>query len=548
MTGYIPLPPPPWVPIAVDSETNLPPDPVVSAIRAGLATTSAVAAAQGAADDAQTAADDAREVADAAVPNTPEGRQALAESTELLDTTARMVRPLDAIMRRLDMRQIPGAVIACAGDSTTSPFATGAFEVAWQELAAALWPDRPFRLFRWGKESNQYPASPTIWQDAAVISDPGGTEDDVLILADSFAETGVEAVGRVPEVGVGAWTGTSGAYLAQGGSILANPAYSGGGIPALQATSIAREGKDFVYSGQWRIEMLGSSVQRRVRAAISGNNEIRLQVAGGSTPTVTAAKIIGGTSTSLGSFPGTPIPSSTAEAWYDFEIALDGTTVTVTLNGQTVTATLTSGDVAALGSLFGIADQSSKAGIRALEVRGSVTTPPVAGGPSPLDWATVYNASVAGSTIAYQQARIAAMYPVQPDVLFIHHGHNYADDGITAAAFLAAIDGFVAALFSVWQPCPVVLSSQNPEFVTATQTDAARVADHLEFMGAARDHARTRGWGYVPILEAFAARPDGGVSYVQSDGIHPVIGAGTNLQRDVLKAWITAQSERPSAS
>jgi hypothetical protein len=63
--------------------------------------------------------------------------------------------------------------------------------------------------------------------------------------------------------------------------------------------------------------------------------------------------------------------------------------------------------------------------------------------------AVVYNASVAGSTIAYQQARITAMYPEQPDLVVIHHGHNY-NDTVDGPAFVPVIDAFLSALFAVW--------------------------------------------------------------------------------------------------
>ncbi|TDL43821.1 SGNH/GDSL hydrolase family protein [Microbacterium oleivorans] len=471
--------------------------------------------------------------------STPEGS---ALTAKIGDSRA----PIDGMMSALDMRDTRAIVIAAAGDSTTSPFATGALHRALKELAASKWPDRPFRIFSWGKESDAYPSSPTIWQDAATISDPGGDTPNSIIAADSFALNGGDMVNRPAEVGAAVWASTAGAYLAQDGACIANPAYTGGGIPGVTLSAISRVGKDFKYTGDWRVSTQDSgSLQRRIRAAVNGSTgEIRVQATGATTATVTVSKIVGGVTTTLGTFPAGTIPSNTPAAWYPFRLELVGTALTVELNGATLSYTLDSGDLTSLGSTFGMADNSHFAGIRAFEVRGTVTRPPVVGGPSPLGWATVYNAAVAGSTIAYQQARLAAMFPAQPDVVIIHHGHNYASGSTTPEQFLAAVDGFLAALFTLWQPCPVIISSQNPEF-PAADVDAARISRHLAIQSAIRVQARTRGWGYVPVLEAFAAQADGGKALVQPDGIHPVIGSGTTLQTNTLKAWLASQSRRP---
>lgn len=73
----------------------------------------------------------------------------------------------------------------------------------------------------------------------------------------------------------------------------------------------------------------------------------------------------------------------------------------------------------------------------------------------------------------------------------------------------------------------------------------ARVTRHLAIQSAIRSGARERGWGYLPVFEAFSALADGGKSNVQADGIHPVIGTGTTLQTNTIKAWLTRQSRRP---
>ena len=488
-----------------------------------------------------------------AIPTTP--AQVGAEPVGLSDATKAQLlaanaeaigearRPVDSIIGALDMRDPRELVVLGIGDSTTSPFATGAFERTWKELSASLWPERPARVTRWSKDGNAY-ANPVVWQDGATPSSPGGTVPNSIIGADSFSADFMEMNGRSPEVGANVWSAAAGAYYANQGECIANPSYTGGGIPAAILPTIARTGKDFKFTGQWRIQTTGASVQRRMIAA-QGSQQIRISVTGGTTATCIIQGPVGGALTTLGTFPAGTIPSSTTATWYAFSIELIGTALTVVLNNQTLTYTMDSAQVSLLGDSFSIQDQSTSAGLRSMDIRGTVTLPSVPGAPSDLGYLEVYNASVAGSTFDWQLARLVAMTPKQPDVVWINHGINYWSQHLSDADFIARFDAFLAALFARWQPCPVIISSQNPIFAKSGGTTSAQVIEHQNHMLALRPYARSRGMLYLPFYEAMIARSDKGESYIQSDGIHPVIGNGTNLQTTVWKTVLRAQSERP---
>lgn len=155
----------------------------------------------------------------------------------------------------------------------------------------------------------------------------------------------------------------------------------------------------------------------------------------------------------------------------------------------------------------------------------------------------IYNGSVGGAKADYPVSRVAAMLPVQPDLVVVNYGHNYGSD--SAATFQSSVDALVSAVRSTWANAPVVVSSQNPEF-----SPAANVAAHAARETAKRAWAETRGYGYVPAWEAFQAQATPS-AFVQSDGVHPTT-SGTNdgsaLWGAVADAFVAARSRRPAVS
>lgn len=467
---------------------------------------------------------------------------------EAVRTVGRRAEPdAESVFSRLDMRSLEAVSVGYAGDSTGSPYSTGAAEKAWSEALAELYPERPRRVRRWNKDTSTL-AAPVVWADGTVEGGSTEVQPDYLVGADSLTPDTTDVVGRVPDVGTGAWQGIAGAWRTVGGELLADPAYSGGGIKNAGFATLARVSKKVSLVAQWRISTQeGASMQRRLHvnsnAVTSQSAAIRLYVNGSTTATIALAKVVGGTQTVLATFPAGTIPSNAAATWYDVEISYDPDTLAVTamLNGQTVTGSLAVGDDASMGDAFVIADQSASSGLRGLEIRGDYLATVEDGGPSPYGWLTLYNANYAGGRATMQRQNLAAMFPEPIDLLVIHHGHNYAAS-FTPEQVISDLEGLIDDLEAQQpsRPFDVVVESENPEV-----PPAATIAAHLAQQRAIRGWALANGYGYVPIYEAFAGRPDGGKSLINpADGVHPTVPGGTNFQRDVVKAWIRAQTRR----
>jgi hypothetical protein len=127
-------------------------------------------------------------------------------------------------------------------------------------------------------------------------------------------------------------------------------------------------------------------------------------------------------------------------------------------------------------------------------------------------------------------------------VVLIATGHNNRTD--VPATFLAGIDSFVIAPQRVYPGALPLIASQNPKFAPA-----AYVEPHLARQTELRSYAIRKGYGYVPILEAFLARPDKGVSSVDRGGVHPTTGGaagtGARVWADTFQAHLDALSVAP---
>ena len=131
----------------------------------------------------------------------------------------------------------------------------------------------------------------------------------------------------------------------------------------------------------------------------------------------------------------------------------------------------------------------------------------------------VYNGSMPGSTLAYHRGRVSALFPERLDLLIVSTGHNYrAQD---ADPYLAEIGALVADVRALYPDVEVVVSSQNPSFSDGSWP-AANVTAHAARLAALRTAALSLGYGYIPVYEAFTAKPDGGRAWVMADGIHPL--------------------------
>lgn len=150
-----------------------------------------------------------------------------------------------------------------------------------------------------------------------------------------------------------------------------------------------------------------------------------------------------------------------------------------------------------------------------------VTTVDAAGtGGGTLD---IWNGAIAGGKLStFDAAKRAAQFgTLTPDVLVLAMGHNHAAQ--TPEAFLDELAAWLAAWKLEHPGCAVVISSQNTEVAPAVNRDA-----HRARQAALRIWAKTNGYDYVPVFEAFNALPDQGASLIIADGIHPTTPPGSD--------------------
>jgi lysophospholipase L1-like esterase len=139
---------------------------------------------------------------------------------------------------------------------------------------------------------------------------------------------------------------------------------------------------------------------------------------------------------------------------------------------------------------------------------------------------TAFNGSVSGTTFDYQAARLPAMLPVVPDVVFLSSSHNYST--VDAASYASTVRTLVAAVRSLHPATAIVAVSQNPQTAPREQW---RIDAQLSRQTELRIEAARNGWDYLPVLETFLAEPEQGRTYVQDDGLHPTVSGETNGSR-----------------
>ena len=424
----------------------------------------------------------------------------------------------ELVAARLDTA-VTDITVGIAGDSTGND--SNEWVRAW---LATIGPRYPNLRIEYGLWSDALAAmqSPLAVLQAGVGATIGGPG----VVSDTFTRTDADLVGDAADTGqiwagtVGKWSTNGTAAVCTGSGDMTIPVGASGDMTVtanvtLDTTAAAGAKTLAVYSN-W----------------LSANNHLwaQVNVSTGGVITATLFKRIAGTSTSIGTFAAlglTPAAPNT----FNMSINVSGLNVVSTINGVSVSATISEGDLAALGSSAGF-------GSRAASTAGAtvntftVDTPIVATGQRLI----VYNGSHPGSTLAYQSSRVAAQFPTAPDVVIINSGHNYGAG--TATDYLTAVDNYITAVHAVYPAARIIVSSQNPEFSPA----ANRVA-HARRLTELRVHALANGYGYVPAHEAFLNEPDGGVSFVMGDGIHPT-PAGSALWAATFDNYLTSKSLR----
>jgi hypothetical protein len=426
-----------------------------------------------------------------------------------------------AFLSKLTMRSGDIAV-GVAADSTWNA-SDEAIDLYMTKLAADN-PTLAVEIKHWNDTTQAYSAATVV---SAGIAETGGT-----VFQDTFTRTAAEIYGTTPDIGE-VWgrdgTNAMGDWSLNGTQAVRSADTTNGGILATGAAGDTETTVDM------NLSSLGTGTSRTFRlyfCYLNSTNHAFLQISIGTTGTVTwnITSRVNNVATAVATGTSNPFPANTTGSPVTLKGKLQGTTLSGSINGTTISGTLSSADAAVLAS--GV--QAGVSGGIAGDAMNSFQIVVLA--PAPPKKLTLWNASMSGSTLLYQQTRFAPMFPVPLDLLIINSGHNYGTN--TPAQYEAAIDSFIAAFRAVQPAAGIVISSQNPQKAPAS----GRVS-HLLRQATLKSYAARKGIGYIPGMEAFKALPDGGVTLIATDGVHPTPGAsnsGSSLWRDAITNYFAA--------
>lgn len=414
------------------------------------------------------------------------------------------------------------ATLQIHGDSTGNETVEWVYQFA--QLIGGLFPNIAIDYSTWNDTTQAYPAMTAI--QAGVAPSPG------IVFQDNFNRTASELYLSAPDIGP-VWgrdgTNASGDWTIDGskavrtadttaGNVLADGS-TAGDIKLTVVGTISTVATGTAFTAQFTIKRLNST------------NRIVLSITVSTTGTVTwgIVKVIGGTSTNIASTVTlTALASNTASQSFTLNLQVVGLTVTATMGASTLTGTLLQADADALAAATTSAVSCSASTSMTMD---SYTMELIAATvPQKL---TIYNCSVPGSNLSYQQPIIPAITPVAPDLAIISTGHNYSTNN--AAAFATAIDSFLYDYLKLFPNTGVLITSQNPQ-----KPPAANKILHYERQVSLRSYCAQRNIGYVPLFEKWNTQSGGGVSLVGPDGVHPTQGAssGSSFWADVVKTFL----------
>lgn len=426
-----------------------------------------------------------------------------------------------AFLSKLTMRSGDMAV-GIAADSTWNA-SDEAIDLYMTKLAADN-PTLAVEIRHWNDTTQAYSAATVV---SAGIAETGGT-----VFQDTFTRTAAEVYGTTPDIGE-VWgrdgTNAMGDWSLNGTQAVRSSDTTNGAILATGAAGDTETTVDM------NLSSLGTGTSRTFRlyfCYLNSTNHAFLQISIGTTGTVTwnITSRVNNVATQVAAGASNPFPANTTGSPVTLKGKLQGTTLSGSVNATTISGTLSSADAAVLASGL----QAGVSGGIAGDAMNSFQIVVLA--PAPPKKLTLWNASMSGSTLLYQQTRFAPMFPVPLDLLIINSGHNYGTN--TPAQYETAIDSFIEAFRAVQPAAGIVISSQNPQKAPAS----GRVS-HLLRQATLKSYAARKGIGYIPGMEAFKALPDGGVTRIAADGVHPTPGAsnsGSSLWRDAIASYFAA--------
>jgi hypothetical protein len=420
--------------------------------------------------------------------------------------------PLVAFARKLASG---GAVVAVAGDSASDE--TAEWWCRTWDAWAALHPEVTLTYKAWDDTTSAYITTTRQTGTSQIAT--------ALPVSDTFTRTAADlrtTDPSRPNANGSAWTGAVGAFSIDGSSAVwtASTGFvglyggTGAGMKRKAAGSItvnttaAAANKTInvgLYTTGTNIERISLFIRVTSGGVISWGVE-------GQFPTF-ATIVTGG---------GSPLAASSTQT-VDWELTVDGASITAKLNGVTAAATLTAPQQASADAMTSayILPAGTLTGTKINDFRIEVDMTAVP--PRPV---TVINASRAGSTLAYQQARASAMFGGEViDALYVSSSHNYGST--SAADYQTAVAHFLGDYQALQPSSAIVLVAQNPEVVPASNRTAHRLR-----MLSLGPFAAANGYGFLDALAAFESTTGYAATLLRTDGVHPTAASVYDGQTD----------------
>jgi len=424
-----------------------------------------------------------------------------------------------ALFTKLDTKSGDGVIVLLGDSTANSPFEW--FEEGNKNLVLS-YPEVTLKTRLWNDSIQAYDAE-------TVVQTGTGTGSRVTTARDTFTRTDAELAGDIPDTG-GAWTGPTGGWATDGSS-----AYMTAGNAGTEALVLGVAADKTNTRWITSITTLGGSgkLVRFWTKYLNSSNYIFAEISVTATTTTLALfKKIGGTNTAIATAIDltSTIPAAAAAVAVTVDLEILSDAVTLKINGITkMTGTLAGSDVTALATATRAGFQATLVGTKFDDVQLETLQAPVL---------TVYNGSMPGAAPSYfTTGRVALMVPVRPALLVFNLGHNSDDKGEVFGPAYEALISSTRDLFPATTTVPqpgVIVSSQNPR-----KTPATNPTWQFLRMAYVRSMCKRRGWGYLPVIEAFMDQPDPYV-LVLDDGIHPTTSTdgGSTLWRDVYVEFL----------
>ncbi|MCK0517851.1 hypothetical protein [Williamsia sp. DF01-3] len=356
-----------------------------------------------------------------------------------------------------------------------------------------------------------------------------------IVTKDTFSRNG-DLYGSTPDIG-GAWGGfanSAGDWTLNGTQAvrttdattseqISNSGVTGDRIVRITGVTVVTTGQ--AATQQFRL------ITKRVSSTTMLYGYLNISTTGIATWGI--SKNIGGTTTTVVTGAANPLTANSATPQAaNMTLTVAGTAVSFTLNGTTINGTLTSDDVTTLAP--GTTDGWTGGTVGGMVI-GDFEVEVTTAGAVPRQ-IHMYNGALTGSTLDYQTTWLTQQCPVTPELVIINSCHNYGSD--SPATYLGKLDAFVTLVRATWPTAGIVIMSQNPE-----KPPAANQNTHLLRLLAIRSWAAKRGIGYIPVMEAFRAKSDLGVSLIRNDGVHPTDTTDTADPNNGAFVWTDAVSD-----